>query len=76
MYVHISKGFGVHPRGPKTTDLETAAFQERLELTQNLIPPLLLPLNGWVVHLVDNHQQVLHTERFGEHGVLARLVLK
>lgn len=35
--------------------------------------PLLVPVHGRVVHLVDNDNELLHTGRLDKHSVLARL---
>ena len=41
-----------------------------------LCPPLDIPVDGGVVHLVDEDDEVLHAGRLHQHRVLSRLIHK
>eukprot|EP00756_Hemistasia_phaeocysticola_P025813 Hpha_TRINITY_DN16024_c3_g3::TRINITY_DN16024_c3_g3_i2::g.122328::m.122328 len=47
--------------------------QERSELTDNVVVPVLVPLHSLVVHLVDTHRQEAHPGRLHQPSVLVRL---
>ena len=53
--------------------VESDLLQERCELCLTLLVPLLRPEHCWVVHLINEHHQVLHTSRLCQHGMLSCL---
>ncbi len=64
---------GVYSEGLTSLEVETAFLEEWREFALDLIESLLGPLNAWLVHLIDQHDQLLNAERLGQHGVLLSL---
>ena len=53
--------------------IETNPLEVRGQLVLAVVVPLFAPFDSWVIHLVDQDHQVLHTSSFHKHSVLARL---
>lgn len=53
--------------------VEARCLEELSQLSGTLLVPLSRPVDSRVVHLVDNHDQLVDTLSLGEHGVLTGL---